>query len=314
MMTKNKHVEFRIPISPSEGFYAQVRFFNFALRRLGPPYDRARLRIIVGDFCNIDAVRRENIWSEDFNVVWERVPDEIFSEFGIWGTANWRLKLPAGDAEIICLSDADTVMLREIDPLLNGIPDREAAICGHMAHMPPPSSGSEVPSGNSPEFWPWLFRHFNIDWPPENTYCYSMDANGDWPRAPAYFNLGFIAMNAPALAICDAQIIEIERRIKHLTQSHMRCQIALTVIAHRAKMNIGVLSAAYNAANDLVHLSTSKLDPSDIRIIHYLRGDEINRSTIFTSDNLDDFLKRPLHNPVNQLLQRLGSEYRSTIT
>jgi hypothetical protein len=307
-----KRLEFRIPISPTEAFFAQVRFFNFALRRLGAPYDQARLLIVVGDHCDIDAVRRENRWSERFNIVWERVPDEICSEFGMWGTANWRLNIPAGDADIICLSDADTVLLRDIDPLLADFPIVKPTLRGHMAHMPPPSNGTDAPVGYSPEFWPWLFDQFEIHRPAE-THHYSMDANKILPKAPAYFNLGFVAMNASALTIFDTQIIEAERQIKALTQSHMRCQIAVTIMAYRAAMDIGTIPAAYNAANDLGHLETNGLKAEDIRVLHYLRNDEIDRSTILLPDILDQFLLRELKNPANRAFQNLARDYRDSL-
>ena len=56
-------LEFRIPISPTSGFFAQIRMFDFALRRLGPPYSLARLLVCVGDDCDIAAVRAANAWS-----------------------------------------------------------------------------------------------------------------------------------------------------------------------------------------------------------------------------------------------------------
>ena len=308
MTIAGKRLEFRIPISPSEGFFSQVRLFNYALRRLGPPYDQARLRVVVGDNCDIDSVRRENRWSEGFNVVWERVPDAIFNEFGMWGTANWRLNIPARDAEIVFLSDADTVLLRDVNPLLADFPISEPTVRGHMAHGPPPSDGTDAPPSYTPEFWPWLFDQFNVDWPSE-TYNYSMDFFRPLPKVPAYYNLGFVAMNAAALAIFDAQIVETARRIKNLTESHMRCQIAVTIIAHRAAMNIGALPSEYNAANDLGHLKTNGLRADDIRVLHYLRGDEIDRSTIALPGKIVEFLTRTLHNPANSALQRLVRDY-----
>src|ERR1700756_1751695 len=63
-----KKLEFRIPISPTTKFFSLVRFFNFALRRLErPQYKNARLLVVVGDHCDLDFVRRENEWSNDFN-------------------------------------------------------------------------------------------------------------------------------------------------------------------------------------------------------------------------------------------------------
>jgi hypothetical protein len=314
MSTPAKHIEFRIPISPNEAFFSQLRLFNYALRRLGSsPYRDARILIVVGDRCDIDEVRDKNRWSEDFNVVWERLPDEIWDEFGMWGTANWRLNIPVGEADIIILSDADTVLLRDIDPLLSDFPATEAAIRGHMAYRPPPSlQGTLAPDARSSGFWPWLFEVFRIPWP-ATTYSYSIDPSKQWAAAPAYFNLGFIALNPKAMSFFDAEIADITRWVNKLTGSWMRCQIAMTIIAYRARMNIATLSAAYNAGNEIAHLALNDLTASDIRVLHYLQSDEIDRSTLLLPTLIDEFLARPLLNPANLALQNLLRNFRECL-
>jgi hypothetical protein len=299
-------LDFRIPISPTRGFFAQVRLFNYALRRLGPPYERAKMTIVVGDCCDIQSVRAENSWSEAHNIVWERVPDEVCQEFGIWGTANWRLSLPADDSDVVILSDADTVLLRDIDAVIAELPSGVPAVRGHMAHAPPRTGGTR-PEGRSPEFWPWLFDQFDIEWTC-STYPYSID-DAPEAQAPAYFNLGFVVTNASALHILNERITEVERRIKTLTESPHRCQIAVTVIAHLSGFDIQVLPAAYNAANDLRHLSHNGLQVADIRVLHYLRENELDRSRILLPENIDEFISRELRNPANVALQRLVRSY-----
>ena len=313
MAPPNARVEFRIPISPTEKFFSLVRFYNFALRRLdSPQYRDARLLVVVGDHCNLDAVRRENEWSENYNIGWERVPDDVFAEFHWHGTENWRLSIPAGDADIIILSDADTVLLRDINPLLMDFQLEDPAVRGHMAHFPPPlGSDSNAPSTGGSEFWPWLFNVFDIPWPAV-TYRYSMDADGSLPASPAYFNLGFVALNAKVLAVFASEIMETTRRVKAETESFMRCQIAVTIIAYRAGINIGTLPAAYNAANDLVHLRQNGLTADQIRVLHFLRTDEINREEL-QPHLIDNLLSRSLTNPANIALQSLVREYRESL-
>ena len=240
------------------------------------------------------------------------MPDHVFNEAGIWGTANWRLNIPAGDAEIICLADADTVLLRDIDQLVADFPLEVPAVRGHMAHFPPPTVGSRGPPGGNTEFWPWLFKEFEVDWP-ITTYHYSMDQNNSLPKAPAYYNLGFVAINSAALAEFDRAITETERRTKALTDSQMRCQIAVTIIAYRAKMDIEVLPARFNSANDISHMHANNICTDDIHVLHYLREDEFNRSTFLLRESIDQFLSRRLSNPVNVALQNLARDYRDSL-
>jgi hypothetical protein len=306
-----KRVEFRVPISPTEKFFSLVRFYNFALRRLdSAQYREARLMIIVGDHCDLDLVRRQNQWSEDFNITWERVPDDVFDEFHWAGTANWRLSIPSDDADVIVLSDADTVLLRDVDPLLTELPTATAWIRGHMAHFPPPpGSKTNAPIGS--EFWPWLFNIFDIPWPPA-TYRYSMDADRSLPESPAYFNLGFVALNRKALSVYASEITEVTRRVTAATDSFMRCQIALTIVAHRAGIDIGTLPAAYNAANDVAHLKTNGLTAEQIRVLHFLREDEVTRDEL-QPHLIRNLLSRSLTNPANIALQSLAREFRESI-
>jgi hypothetical protein len=306
---RDLRLEFRVPISPTPGFFSQVRAFEFALWRLGPPYSTARLIVCVGDNCDLEAVRAANAWSGN-RVRWEAVPRSVFDEFGIHGTADWRWLLPPGDADLIILSDADTVLLRDIDPMLATMTLDRAAVRGHMAHAPPPSVGGGLPDGKG--YWPALFTRFGAAWP-DQLFSYSMDENGLFSQAPAYFNLGFVACSPAALSIVGGQIFEFQREFMREIDSNMRCQIAVSVLSHRNSIDVNVLPASYNAANDLVHLRNNYISSSDIRVLHYLRNDEIDRSTIFQPEHLDGFLAAELKNPANRALQVLAREFKAHV-
>ena len=314
MASADLRVEFRLPISPTAKFFAQVRFFNFALRRLqSRRYRDAKVAVVVGDRCDLDEVRATNAWSEDFNIVWERAPDAVFDEFHYWGTANWRLNLPPGDADVVILCDADTALLRDIDPLLQEFPLSGPTVFGHVAHLPPHQGvGHIAPPALSAEFWPWTFGAFEVPWPAQ-TYRYSWDIDAEWPVCPAYFNLGFVAMNPAALAVFARDIEDVTRRLGLLTaQSVMRCQIAMTVIAYRAALDIRMLSTAYNASNHVGIMAHNKLTADDVRVIHYQVEDEITRDD-FLPERIDAMLSRAFTNPANIQLQALARAYRETL-
>lgn len=304
---RSPRLEFRIPISPTAGFFAQVRLFAFALRRIGGLYEQARIRIAVGDKCDLDAVRRSNRWSENENVLWDRVPDALFESAGIWGTANWRLNLPVDDADIIILSDADTVLLRDINPILDMFQSDRPIIAGHMAHYPPPV-GLLNPAPAGPEFWPEILHAYGAGHIVLQER-YSMDVAGSLPLSPPYFNLGFVAMNRSALFGFGHDIHWTEAWLKAHSGSHMRCQLALTLIACRREMDIKCLPASYNMANDVHHFSASGLKQEDVRVLHYLRETELDRSTFLLPGGIDAFLSRPMQLPINTRLQQLVRDY-----
>jgi hypothetical protein len=302
-------LEFRIPISPTAGFYSQVRVFDYALRRLGPPYNHARINVYVGDDCDIEEVRRANAWSGP-HVEWGAVPREIVDEFGIHGTADWRLIPPSRDADLIILSDADTILLRDINPLLMAMPEDRPAIRGHMAHMPPPSLGGELPHPSSKGYWPGLFTLFGAPWP-DRLFAYSMDDTGQFPQIPAYFNLGFVALNPAGLSALGLHIFDFQREFSRVIECNMRCQIALSLIAYTQQIDIDALPATYNTANDLKHLECNYVSVEDIRVLHYLRTEEIDRSTIFQDEFIRAFVAQDLANPVNRALQAFAKIYSS---
>ena len=303
-------LEFRIPISPTPGFYAQVELFHFALQRLGPRYANAKLRIVVGDNCDILAVVAANPWSQKGNVVWTRVPDGLFEVANMWGTANWRLSIEAGDADVIILSDADTVLLRDIDPILSDFRSDHPVLRGHIAHYPPPVDG-DIPGQAGPDYWPEILTHYGTHWP-EPWDRYSMDIDGQLPRTPPYYNLGFVAMNPAALSCFRQDIHWTEEWLRKTHPSHMRCQIALTLIAAAHGMDAGCLPALYNAANDPNHFAASGMTPDDVRVLHYLREDEFKRASFLLPEHLDDFLSLDCKTVMNAELQALVRQWRAT--
>jgi len=69
-------IEFRIPAAPTAAFYNRVHFFCATLRRLGPGYVDALVRVVVGDDADLDRVQRENPWATQYNLEWHGVPSD----------------------------------------------------------------------------------------------------------------------------------------------------------------------------------------------------------------------------------------------
>jgi hypothetical protein len=178
-----------------------------------------------------------------------------------------------------------------------------------MAHLQPPSTGRNLPPSNSLHYWPTLFEQFGVPWP-RRLFDYSMDEARLLPQIPAYFNLGFVALNPAGIAAFVPRIFDFPRAFKSAIDSYMRCQVVLALIAYQQGLDIDVLPAAYNAANDPGHMRHNNLSVEDIRVLDYLRTDEIDRSLIFQEDHIEAFLAAELVNPANRALQALAREYR----
>jgi hypothetical protein len=301
-------LEIRIPISPTRAFFHQVRLFNYGLRRLGGVYADARLLVVVGDNAALEDVRAENAWSNGQHIEWITTPRAIFDKYGIHGTADYRY-VPPSDADIIILSDADTVFVGDIDPVLAALPSNEAIVAGHMAHLPPPPprEGS-LAQHNGEALWTDLFRAFCLK-PPLFANHYSMDPAGRLGRAPAYFNLGFIALTKAALPAFRENIFPMQDWLLEHYPSHMRCQIAVTLLAAAKNIQTRSLPAQYNLANDVRHLASNYLAATDARVVHYLRGDELKRETAVLPENFATTLAMQCENAINRRLQTLLADF-----
>ena len=294
-------IEFRIPISPRTSFYRRVHFFCAALQRLPRTYAEARVRIVVGDDVGLDQVQAENRWSSQYNVEWHRVPPDVFAEHHYFATADLRYLLPAPSGGLVVLMDADSVVVRPFLQELEWMLCDDPCISGHMAHLPPPVKIRDAtPEAN--DLWPFLFQRFGIPWP-ETLYRYSMDLEHKWPPVPAYYNLGFVVLNEAALKIFAQAIFDLQRRLRELVESDMRCQIAVTLISYAHQMRRQNLPATFNAANDIQHFDHNRVRTEEIKVIHYLRADEIDRDSFLNDEEKTAFLRATLRNPVNQLLQ-----------
>jgi len=300
-------IEFRIPVAPTISFYNRVHFFCAALRRLGRGHADTLIRIVVGDYADLDEVRRINAWATQYNLQWHRVPEEVSAAHDYYGTSDFRYALPESTADLVVLADADTALVQPVAQDLSWMLCDEPCIAGHMAHIPPPLKFLERSDLAARDVWPFLFQEFSIPFADE-LYRYSRDLAGEFPTAPAYYNLGFVALNWSALRIVKNAICNVRERLNKITQSEMRCQIALTLISYKHAFKRRNLPAIFNAANDEPYLRHNRVRPDDIKVLHYLRTNELDRDTFLTDGGRAIFLKGNFHNPVNQLLQQIGRE------
>lgn len=307
-MKSPRALEVRIPISPTRSFFHQVRLFNYALRRLGGIYADAKLLVVVGDNASLDDILADNAWSIGHAVEWVTVPSTIFNKYGIHGTADYRY-IPSSDADIIVMSDADTVFITDIDPIIDALQPDELVLAGHMAHLPPPPPAQgPLATFSRQTLWSDLFKIFALE-PPLCVNRYSMDPMAELGFAPPYFNLGFIAFTKPALRKFRDNIFATQDALLECYPSHMRCQIAVTLLGAAHDIQMRLLPAQYNLANDKRHFACNYLAASDARVIHYLRGDELKRETAVLPEHFAATLATQCANPVNQRLQALIADF-----
>jgi hypothetical protein len=292
-------LEFRIPISPTAGFYSEIRLFAVSLARLGPPYSSARILISVGDCADLAQVRRENEWAARYPVEWRSVPHDRFRELGYIATGNDRYAERA-EADVVIMCDADTCPVARFDDLLAML-SGEPKAAGLQAHSSP-FRGSV---GENEAKWNELLGSIGLASRPL-TQRYSMDPTGAMGWAPPYFNYGFVALSRAAFEIVSPLVSGHVRQTTTLVSERFFCgQIGLALTIAAAGITTLPLGHAYNCANDDLVFTTGLTSEDEIKVIHYLRGDEFDRRT-FLADPIAfrDFLAVPKRNRVSERLRR----------
>lgn len=293
-------VEFRIPISPTPAFFSQVRLIALSLKRLGPPYSQATIRILAGDHASATEMIARNAWARDYPVQWHAVPNDVCDRLGLAAAGLSRYESPA-ESDVVILCDADTCPVARFDELL----DRMAAapmpsVAGLQAHYSP-----FHPPVNNSDGWGKLLN--TIGQPV--SLCdrpYSLDVFHEHGLAPAYFNYGFVAFSAEAFRMI-APVFEHYAALAMdiMPGSPYFAQAGLSLAMIVKKVGIIHLSHEYNCANDdhLIDRGLVRLD--DIKIIHYLRTLEFDRHCFLCQrDKYEYFIKTEKKNPVSEQLRQ----------
>jgi hypothetical protein len=291
-------LEFRIPISPRAEFYSQVRLFACSLARMGPPYSDARIQVSVGDHASPAGVAAANAWSGAYPVDWYVVPDSMYPRAPAdpWISGLGRYLQPS-DADVVILCDADTCVVDRFDELLAHLADAAPTVAGLQAHY--------RPFPDSDDTWRRLLDAAGAGGMPIST-PYSMDVASTHGLAPTYFNYGFVALNAAAFAhMALAMPGCLQRACELLPQNRMAAQVAMTLGLFATGSRVLPLGHEYNCANDDLLLEHGLVDPSRVKVIHYLRANEFDRHA-FVADPAAfvAFTAVPGRNAINERLRR----------
>jgi hypothetical protein len=267
--------ELRIPISPTPSFYSNVRLASLSLARLGEPYSSAPIVVSVGDHADAHNVRMANRWSESFPVIWSVVPATVCDQEGfVW--AVHRAKFESEPREdIVLLCDADLCVTARFDELLEALQDERPRIAGLVAHASP--FGDRSPAGNDAE-WRRIFDAFELSNIPLSCE-YSKVPREQGGSCPAYFNNGFVACNRKAFEEIQSLVHARTVRLFSLLKEgpFFAAQVGLAVAIAEKGIDTVLLGPAYNCPNSDEMFGHGLGDVSEIRVVHYLRGEEFDR-------------------------------------
>lgn len=273
-------MEIHVPISPTPLFFNRIHYLAASLAEYGGPLAKARIVVTIGDSAGSgDCPSRSPAelaaalpWCLEYPVEWRRVPDDLHRRYSYWATRLHRFTYDF-EAPTVLILDADVLVVGRFDELVGDV------IATQCVHGVP----AQVTPLRGDRTWeetfgaaglgdvPYAFEHLmygitNHD--PAKRYC------------PAYYNLGAVAMPA-AHARTIGRSIYSELEIVWPLEDFFRAQTALALSIHRNDIPFVQMPLRYHIPNDPRLVSRYPAEFADMRIVHYLRKEQIDKDADF---------------------------------
>ncbi len=288
--------EIHVPISPTPSFITRVRYLAASVRCFGGALREAPVIVTVGGDQPVDLERRHP-WSAALGVEWRWVPEPAWRKHSSAATALQRFCYEI-DAPAALMLDSDTLFAAPIDELLPAVTDSET-VCGVPAHVSP---FTEAERGQA--LWGEVFREAGLPEPEmicEHSGWEAMESDPARRFCPPYFNFGMVLVSRDLAARLGETIVSEMESVQRVLDTVFRCQLALTLAIARSGARWWELPLRFNFPNDLSFMTRNGTELEDVRIVHYLREDELSRTSDFHSpDAVSAFLDRGRMHVVNE--------------
>lgn len=271
-------IELRVPISPTPSFINQTRLLAASLREF---YPTAKVRAFIGtERGYLQATRAEREALETLTadrIRWTWISSSAFGEWAgtrspYLATMNARFdEVDHDDVSHIIIADADVLICGPLTELFG-----MDAVQGVMTHVPP------MP----PDWMRAIWRHFTgrEDW---RTFQHSGAGImcGEDEASPWYTNSGFVF--APR-RLFERMVAPYDDAIAFLrrasSDTYWFDQFALGLAAAKAGVPVEALPLRWNFPNQLAFDKKHPVELANVRVLHYLRTDIVDRTRDFESD------------------------------
>jgi hypothetical protein len=173
------------------------------------------------------------------------------------------------DTDVIC-----TGRLDELHDLVGG-----GFIAGLVAHVSP--LALDIQDQDAATFWNRLYASAGLpapECPCRHSGWEVMDGRPDRRWCPPYFNDGVLAMDrSVATALGEVIFDELRVALEFTQGSWYAHQLACSLAIARTGVGWKELALRFNMPNDLAFWERHPEESADVRLIHYLRRDELDR-------------------------------------
>ncbi len=270
---------FLIPASPTDGFFGQIAMFRRALDHLGGPYRKATVIAVFGAEEQVSIPRAWEPYLHRVTV--HAVPPSEFQKKSYGAQANARWSVAPEDCDLVIFADADVLMVRRIDDLLERLL-AESSVAGAIAHYPFPQFPGDVPA----QKWDSLARE-SIGRKIRLDYRHTL-APDSAPAAqrdcPFYVNFGFVIVPRALYSSLGARYLGLVDQVAgRLADPYFSGQVSLAMAVNALDLPCTDMDMRYNFPNDALAEQRYPESMRDVRVIHYLRTHRFDRQMIFSS-------------------------------
>lgn len=283
----NDYLEVRIPISPREYFFNRIRVIALSIHSLGGGYENTRFRISVGADSDPEDLYIRCPWSRLLNIEWVWLKKEVFNKWK--NTENEYLATivdrfsPPYSAKNILILDPDVLVVNKFDEIIWLI-KKNNGIAGVPAHRSPVAYDSVI---SHQKWWNDLYSLAGINGTPSFTCQHSgwgiMELDQTRRMSPPYFNSGMILGTASAFERFYNTYLHMLDVVSTFEDTYFIDQIAMTLALEKNKINTNVLPLRYNFPNQKEFDEKFPLELQNVRFIHFLRTNVIDRDSDFDS-------------------------------
>lgn len=268
-------LEIHVPISPTPRFLNMVRCLHASLRENGGPYRDAPIVLTVGDHAIDQALETNHPWLRAANIEIRWIPPALYHKHIYYATALERFRYDY-QSDVVLQLDADVLVARHFADLVKKVNDG-GVFAGLIAHIPP---------FDDPVCWNVLLERSGIAsvrrWHVHTGYG-SMFHDSARRLCPPYFNLGVLCAPKILMQRVGAVLHEQMECVNSVIETPYRCQIALTLAIERLAIPYRTLRMRFNFPNDPRIEAAYPHECADVRLIHLLRKNELNKSKLYES-------------------------------